>query len=79
MKVTRGLMAILGRCLLGRANVNELIHKQRKQLGNFLVRLHPARRNVLRWLHAAKRQKTRTALISKIVELSSQSLKVPNL
>ena len=37
------------------------------------------RRNVLRWLHAAKREETRTARIVKIVALSSKSLKVPNL
>lgn len=37
------------------------------------------RRNVLRWLHAAKRKETRAGRISKIVALSSQSVKVPNL
>lgn len=37
------------------------------------------RRNVLRWLHAAKRSDTRAARISRIVALSAQGRKVPQL
>ena len=37
------------------------------------------RRNVLRWLHGAKRAETRAARIATIVDLSAQTRKVPQL
>lgn len=37
------------------------------------------RRNVLRWLHSAKRAETRAARIAQIVDLSAQLKKVPQL
>ncbi|MEY4982635.1 MAG: hypothetical protein RIR62_901 [Pseudomonadota bacterium] len=37
------------------------------------------RRNVLRWLHGAKKPDTRSARIARIVSLSAQGLKVPQL
>jgi uncharacterized protein YdeI (YjbR/CyaY-like superfamily) len=37
------------------------------------------RRNVLRWLHAAKRAETRLARIAKIVETSADARKIPQL
>lgn len=37
------------------------------------------RRNVLRWLHGAKRAETRTGRIARIVDLSAQGMKLPQL